>query len=94
MRKYMDDFELAKLSLAQKVRDLCMDFMREHGRGFMLLNVSPGREATLSFDAQGKTCVGRKHDVIVNAWTEREFRGLMSKDSIVDEEYDDEDELD
>lgn len=87
----MDDFELAKLSLAQKVRDLCMDFMREHGRGFMLMKVSPGREATLSFDAQGKTCVGHKHDVIVHAWTEGEFRDLLSMDTAVGEDYDEED---
>lgn len=91
MKNDMDDFELAKLSLAKKVKDLCRDFLRDTGKEVVYLKVLPTKNTTLAFDAQGKTCVGCKHDITVNAWTEEEFASFLSGGFIVDDDDDDDD---
>lgn len=90
----MDDYELAKLSLAQKVKDLCLQFLKDTGKDKLYLKVRPSGEATLTFDSQGKTCVGEPHTVQVMAWTDDEFEAFLSmpEPHFVDEDdYEDDD---
>lgn len=75
----MDDYELAKLSLAKKVRDLCLQFLRDTGKDRIYLEVRPSGDMTMTFDSQGKTCVGASHEVQVIGWTEDEFREFLEQ---------------
>lgn len=90
----MDDYGLAKLSLAQKVKDLCLQFMRETHKDKLYLKVRPSGEAALTFDSQGKTCVGDAHSVQVMAWTDDEFEAFLSMPEphfVDDDDYEDDD---
>lgn len=91
MRMTMDDYELSKLSLAKKVKELCMQFLKDTGKERIYLKVRPAGDNTLTFDSQGKTCVGVSHSVQVMAWTEEEFDAFLSESvpQFIDEDDED-----
>lgn len=87
-----EDLTLAELSLAQKVKELCIKFMHDTGKEKILLKVSPVTGPTISFDDQGKTVVWDRHDVTVKAWTNDEFVDMLTQGLVPDPDEEDDDE--
>lgn len=64
----MTDFDLAKISLAKKVTELCAQFMRDNGVVNIDLGVVSQRpDLTTGFDT-GKTICGRVLSVSIDTW--------------------------
>lgn len=72
MKKQMTDFDLAKISLAKKVTELCVQFMRDNdAENIDLEVVSQDPELTTGFDT-GKTICGRVLSVKVDTWNDED----------------------
>lgn len=89
----IDDSKLDELSFAQQIRDICLRYLKKTGKEVIFLKVLPIGGTSITFDKNGKTCFGLKHDVVVHTWTEEEFQKMMSTppvpETFIDDDEDD-----
>lgn len=89
MEMSSEDYELAKISLCDKVVSLCEKFLKDVGRGNIDLHISTTSSAFCK-DEHGNKCYGRRLSAEVSAWNYK--KGEITCDLFDDYDEDEEDE--
>ena len=77
MEMSSEDYELAKISLCDKIVSLCEKFLKDVGRENMELHIST-TSSTFCKDEHGNKCYGRRLSAEVSAWNFDEGEILCS----------------
>lgn len=67
----IEDYKLAKISLAKKITQLCVDFLKETGDENISMEVTTGH-SVMTTDQSGRTCYGKTITVGVDTWKDDE----------------------